>query len=236
MHYILAHEHLLCHTDNLIFPVLVEDDDVVDVRAVTYKLVFLQASTDKSVCAVDIQFLICLRHLCCLDSVEVAYLCKTRMILTVFILKELEPTGCHLHEICQVTVYILYLRLYSCHQFISFVLIELKDTLHLYLQQFQNIILCYLTYQTGIVRCQSFVNMFAYCIDGRSLFEFLILIDTFLYEDLLERVEMQLLQKFVLANLKFLADKILCSLHVMDKHIRYGKKLWFLICDNATVR
>ena len=47
---------------------------------------------------------------------------------------------------------------------------------------------------------------------------------------------MQLLQKFVLANLKFLADKILCSLHVMDKHIRYGKKLWFLICDNATVR
>ena len=61
--HVLTHEDLLCHADHLVFTVLVEDDDVVEVGAVAHELVFLQTCTYKAVGAVDIEFLVGFCHL-----------------------------------------------------------------------------------------------------------------------------------------------------------------------------
>ena len=63
IHDVLAHEEFLGYAYNLVFTVFVEDDDIVEIRAVTYKLVLLQSGTDKAIVAVDVQLLVGLGHL-----------------------------------------------------------------------------------------------------------------------------------------------------------------------------
>ena len=107
------------------------------------------------------------------------------MILAVLVLEELEPVCCDLHEVCQVAVDLLDLSLQARHEFIGLVLIELQDALHLDFKQFQDVILRHLAHQRGVVWCQALVDMLADLIDIRCLFEFLVLVDTLLDEDLL---------------------------------------------------
>ena len=97
MKHVLAHEYFFCHTDHLVFTIFVEDDDIVDVRTVTDELVLLQTSTDETVGAVDVEFLVGFCHFRSLDGVEIADFCEARMFLAVFVFEELEPTGCHFH-------------------------------------------------------------------------------------------------------------------------------------------
>ena len=52
--HVLAHEELVRHTHHLVTSVLVEQDDIVDVRAIRHELVFLQTGADESFLAVDI--------------------------------------------------------------------------------------------------------------------------------------------------------------------------------------
>ena len=52
IYHVLAHEQFFAHLDNLVFTVLVEEDDVIDVRAVGDKLVLLQRCSDESLGAV----------------------------------------------------------------------------------------------------------------------------------------------------------------------------------------
>ena len=58
------------------------------------------------------------------------------------------------------------------------------------------------------------------CINGWGLFEFLVLIDALLDKDFFKRVEVQLLQQFVLANLQFLAKQVLGALNAVFKDVR----------------
>ena len=97
--HVFAHEHLFCYADHLVFTFLIEDDDIVEVGAVAHKLVLFQSCTDKAVCTIDVELLIGFSHLRRVDGVEIAYLRLARMVLAIFILEELEPIGCHLHEI-----------------------------------------------------------------------------------------------------------------------------------------
>ena len=54
MNDILTHKEFLANLYNLIFSILIEEDYIVDVRTVVYKLVFLQRSANESLGAVDI--------------------------------------------------------------------------------------------------------------------------------------------------------------------------------------
>ena len=67
------------------------------------------------------------------------------MVLAVFVLQELEPVGGDLGEVCQVAVYFLDLCLQTGHELVGLVLVELQDALHLDFQQFQDIVLRYLS-------------------------------------------------------------------------------------------
>ena len=78
--------------------------------------------------------------------------------------------------------------------------------------------------------------MLADSINGRGLLEFLILIDTFFDEDLFERIEMQLFQQFVLANLQLLTNQVLSAFNTVFKNIRDRQELRLLVCYDAAVR
>ena len=233
--HVLADEEFLGHTDDLVLAVLVEDDDIVEVGAVADELVLLQTGADEAVSTVDVEFLVRLCHLRGLDSVEVAYLRQSWVVLAVFILEELEPVGRHLRQVRQVALYLLDLCLQSRHELVGLVLVELQDALHLDLEQLQDIVLRHLTHEGGVVGRQSFVNMFADLVDVGCLLEFLVLIDAFLDKDFLQRLEVELFEQFVLADLEFLTDEVLRAVCRVAQHVADGEELWLVVLDDATV-
>ena len=158
------------------------------------------------------------------------------MVLAVFVLEELEPVGGHLGKVRQVAVYLLDFGFQTRHQFVGLVLIELQDALHLDFQQFQDVVLRYLAHQRGVVGRQAVVDMFADGIDGGCLFEFLVLIDAFLDEDLLQRLEVELFQKFVLADLEFLTDEVLRTFNTMTQYVADREELRLVVLNHTTVR
>ena len=74
MHHVFAHEYLVSHLYHLIFTILIEQYDVVDVGAVAHIFVLLQARAHEALLAVDIKLFVSLYHLGCLDGVKRAYL------------------------------------------------------------------------------------------------------------------------------------------------------------------
>ena len=81
---ILAHIQFLSHLDDFELTVLVEDDDIVDVRAVAHKLVLLQACADEAVCTVDVELLVSLGDLAGDDGVKLADDGAARILGAVF--------------------------------------------------------------------------------------------------------------------------------------------------------
>ena len=193
MYHVLAHEYLVGHAHHLIFTVAVEDDYVVDVGTVADKLVLLESRADEAFLAVDIELLVCLYHLGCLNGVEIAYLCEPRMVLAVLVFEEGKPVGRHFHDVCKVAVHAFNLCLDACHQFVGLVFVELQYALHLYLQQAQYVVFGHLTHQLRIVWREPLVDMFAHGVHIRGLFKLPVLIYALLNEDFFERTEVQLL-------------------------------------------
>lgn len=76
---VLADEDLVLYLDDLVLAVTVEDDDVVDVGAVLHQFRLLQSRADEAGLAVDVEFLVALRHLGRDDRVEALDLRPARM-------------------------------------------------------------------------------------------------------------------------------------------------------------
>ena len=82
----LSYKHFVGHLDYLICAIFVEDDYVINIGTVAHKLVFLERGANEAFCTIDVEFLIGLGHSSRLDGVEVAYLCETRMLCSIFLL------------------------------------------------------------------------------------------------------------------------------------------------------
>ena len=141
----------------------------------------------------------------------------------------------HLHQVSQVAVYFLYLRLDARHQLVSLLLVEFQDALHLYFQQFQYVVLRHLAHQGGVVRRQSFVNMLAYGVNVGCLLKFLVLIDAFLDEYLLQRLEVQLLQQLALPDFQLLANQVFRAFRRVFQHIAHRQELWLVVLNHTAV-
>ena len=128
--HVLSDENFLCHLDDLVFSVLIKNNNVVDVRTVTDVLVLFEPCSDESLLTVDEQFLVSLDDGGSLNGVEVANLGTSRMFLPLLVRKELEPVGSDLNHIGEVAVDVFNLRFYTCHDFVSLVLVELQYALH----------------------------------------------------------------------------------------------------------
>ena len=61
-----------------------EDDYIVNIRAVAQKFVLLQPRTDKAFGTVDIEFLIGFYHCLDIDVRKVTHLCTTWIEMTIF--------------------------------------------------------------------------------------------------------------------------------------------------------
>ena len=83
-------------------------------------------------------------------------------------------------------VYFLYVRFHTSNEFFRFVRVELEDTSHLYLHQFEDILLSYFAYESWIIRRQTFVDMCASSIHILGLLKFLVFINAFFDEDLFQ--------------------------------------------------
>ena len=129
--------------------------------------------------------------------------------MPIFVAQELEPVGCHLHHICQVAVDLLNLCLDTRHEFVGLVLIKLQYALHLYFEEFEDIILGHLAHELGIIGSEPLVDMLAHGIHVGGLLKLAVLVYPLLDEYLFERGEMILFEQFGLAYLKFLAQEVL---------------------------
>ena len=185
----LTHKEFFGYTHHLIGAVPIKDDDIIDVRTVTYIFVLLERRTYKALCPVDVEFLIGFHHLGSRDGVEVLDFRQARMCLTILLLDETEPLACHLHHIGQFLVYLLHLRFHAGNVLLSLILVELQDTGHLDFHQPQDIITCHLSDQFGIPGLQSAAYPFHSGIHILGILKLTVLIDTLLYENLFQRGE-----------------------------------------------
>ena len=232
---VLTHENLLCHLHHLELSVAIEQYHVVDVGAVAHELVLLQARSDESFGAVDVEFLVGLCHLRRLDGVEVAYLGAAWEVFPVFVLDVGEPVDGHIGHVCQVVSNLFQLCLDASHQFVSLVFAELQYALHLYLQQTQDVVACHLAYKLRLERLQPLVDVSHNLIEILCRLKPFVLVDALLYEYLLKRGEEQLFLKFAATYLEFLAQKCHRAVDRMAKHIANGKETGLVVLYDAAV-
>ena len=233
---VLSDKHFVCHLYDLVFSVSIEDYYIINIRAVAYKFIFLQTGSHETFLTVDIEFLVSLDNLCRLNGVKVLNFRQSRMHGSVFLFQIDEPVCRNLHHIVQVTVYIFYLCLYLSHQLISLILIEFKNTLHLYLHESENIIFRHLSDHLRIEWCESFIDMLTCSIHIRSVLKAFVFVYSLFDKYLFERCKVQLFQKFPFAYLKFLLYKSFRAVNGMAQHIAHRKELRFVIFYNATIR
>ena len=232
---VLADEDLVLYLDDLVLAVAVEDDDVVDIGAVLHQFRLFQSRADEAGLAVDVEFLVALRHLGRDDRVETLDLRLARMVLAILLLEHLKPLrrdACHL---AQVLLDAGYLGPYLGDQFLVFVLRELGDALHLDLQQAQQVLAPYCAHEARVERLQSLVDVGDELVRVLGVLERLALIDALLDEDLLQRGKEELLLQLVAPDLQFLAQQFLGVVHVAAQYVADGEKLWFLPVDDAAV-
>ena len=169
------------------------------------------------------------------DGVEVADFCQTWMVLAVLVLQELEPLGCHLYQVSQVAIDFLNLCLDASHEFVSLVLVELQNALHLDFQQLQDVVLRHLANHLRIEGGQALVDVLTNSIDIGCLLELLVLIDALFDEYLLQRTEVQLFQKLALANLQLLTNQVLGAVCRVAQHVADCQELRLVVLNDTAV-
>ena len=230
-----AHKHLVGHTCHLVGSVFIEDDDVVDVRAVAHKLVLLQPRSHESVGAVDIEFLVCFGHGGGLYGVEVAYFGQSRMLGSIFVLQESEPVGSHLDQVVEVALYLFKLGLDAGNEFVGLVFVELQYALHLDFEQSQQVVAGHFAHKVFLKRLESLVDILQCSIGRFCILKLFTFVYTFFDEYLFERTEVQLLEQFVASYLEFALDEVFGVIHRASQHIAHREELRHAVVDHTAV-
>ena len=236
MQNVRSDEQFVGHFGYLIPTVLMEDDQVVDIRAIEEILVFLQTRADESFCAVDIEFLVVLHDSLDVDGSEVTYLRAARIRLAVFLLQHLEPRDGVVREMVEVLHASLDLLLQVFHQFVRFLGVELGDAEHLDLEQFLDILRAHLADELRLERREGFVNELNQLLFIRRVLIAFLLIDAVLDEYLLEGgIEILLLQLRLL-YLEFPLEQRLRVVAREFEQVTYRRKDRFAVLHYAAVR
>ncbi len=233
------------------FPSFIEDDDVVEVGAVAYEFILLQACSYESFLSVDVKFLVGFYHLGHLDGIEVAYFGFARMDLAVFAFEIFKPVDGHIGHVSKVVFNLSQFCLNLHQEVIRLILIIFKDSLHLDFEQFENIfagdfpmesILSHsLAIHLGskeliLERLQFGVDECHYLILTLTLLKLALLVDALLDENAFERgEEEELFFQFALSDHQFLAEQSHGAVYAMLEHIADGEELWLVVFDDAAV-
>ena len=103
---VLAHEFLVLHLGNQIFTIGAEYNYIVDVRAVAYIFVFLQACANKAFLAVAVEFLVRFGHLRHLNVVETADFSLAVAVFAIFLLNLTEVIDCEVDNMLQIVLHL----------------------------------------------------------------------------------------------------------------------------------
>ncbi|CDD83622.1 unknown [Bacteroides sp. CAG:462] len=229
------HEHLVGDADNLVLARAVEEDDVVDVRAVRHELILLQTRAYEALVAVDVQLLVRLHHLGSLDGVEAAYFGEAGMVLAVLLLEHPEPARGDLDHVAQFLVYFGYLLVHACDGLVRLVAVELEDASHLYFHQAEDVVLRHFTDELRVEGGQTLVDVCAGGIHVLRLFERTVLVDALLNEYLLEGGEVQAFLQLSLAYLQFAPQQVEGVVHRLAQHVAHTEEVGLLVVDDAAV-
>ena len=71
MNDIFPDKEFLRDTNNFVFPVFVENNNIVHIRAIAHKFIFFKSRSDKSFFSVDIEFLVCFDNFDCLNRFKI---------------------------------------------------------------------------------------------------------------------------------------------------------------------
>ena len=235
MEYVGTDEDFLRHLQHLVFTILMEDDDIVYVRAVEEELVFLEPRSDESFLAVDIQFLVVLNHRLYIDSSEVAHLSPARVRLAVFLLQHLEPGYRIVGEMVEILDTGFDLLLQVLHQLVRFLGVEFGDTDHADLEEFLDILGADFPDQLRFEGRERFIHIGDELLLVRRILIPLLFIDAVLNKDLLQRgIEIFLLQ-FAFLNLQFPFQKGFGVIGRKAEQIADGCEDRFSILHHAAV-
>ena len=118
-------EDLFAHPHHFVHAAAIEEDDVVDVRAIADELGLLQPCAHETLLAVDVELLVGLGHLGGLHAIEAADLRAPRLVGAVLLLQPLEPRHGIVREVRQMMLHALDLALQSCNLLVVAVGVEL---------------------------------------------------------------------------------------------------------------
>ena len=190
---ILADIDLVCYLDDLVFTILVEDDDIVDIRAVEEELVFLKGCADKAIFTVDIQLLVGLYDSLDIDVGEVANFSTAWVFGSVLLFERVKPRNGIVGEVLEILDSGFDLFLKILHQFICFLSVKASDTDHSNLKESFYILTAYFAHEFVFPRIKGFVHKSDKLLLVRGVLVALFLIYTVLNEDFLQRCEEVLL-------------------------------------------
>ena len=232
---VLAHIDLVGNLGDLELAILVEDDDVVDVRAVADKLILLESRADEAVGPVDVEFLVGLGHLAGHDGVELADDRAARILGAILGLETLKPLDGVVGQVGEVVIDLGDTVVEASDVLLGLVAVVLDDALHRDLEQAQQVVAGDLAVELGLVGRQALVDVLEGALLVLGVFKLLILVDALLDKDLLERDAVQGLHGLAPLYLEFLAQDVARAVHAVAQHVAHGQELRLLVHDDAAV-
>ena len=155
---VLAHEYLVGNLGYLEFSILVEDDDVVEVRAVAYEFILLQSCTNEAFLSVDVELLVGFHHLGYLYGIEVSDFGSSWMHLSVLALEIFKPVDGNIGHVGEVVFDFCQFCLDFHQEFISLILVVFQDALHFDFQEFEDVFPCDVTVE-GVFHISLAINL-----------------------------------------------------------------------------
>ena len=232
---VFTDKHLLAHLHDLVFAVFVEDDDVVDVGAVAYKLVALQSGADEALVAVDVEFLVGLDDLGRLDGVETAYGGATGIGGPVFLFQVTEPAYREVGHVGEVVVYLFDVGLDGGNLPVGLVGVEFQDAGHLYLHEAEYVVAGDFAKEILLEWVEPTVDVGHGLVHGGTLFKVFVFVDTLLDEDFFEREEVQRLAQLVALYAQLGLQQRFGAVGVAAQHLAHREEERLVVAYHAAV-
>ena len=159
MHNSFSDEFFIRNFGHHHFPCIEENDDIVNLRTIVYRFVFLQSPTNKSFFKVNIQFPIRNNYFCCSDVIEnfnfsFAFSTGSEAFFQIF-----EILNRIFDQILQFGFHFFHLRFEFQNCFICFVAVETCNPNHLNLCQTVQVFIYNVTHQLLLKRFESLVHV-----------------------------------------------------------------------------
>lgn len=230
---ILTEEGFVADLANDEFALLVDSNDVVEVRALADGFILLHADAGEAFLFIDVKGLVGDDDVLRDDPLEGSELGLTLAACAVFLLQVGEPLDRVFGEVFKVLLGRCDVVFEPFDQLVGFEGVELGDALDLDFKQAKNVVLRDLALEEFLVGLEAFIDGGD---DGFPSFLFFdAAVDAFLDEDLLQGAEVPLLFELTELDLEFELEQVTRLLGGEVEQILSGEEVRLLVFDHADV-